>query len=128
MVLNRGNISSRISACLDNAFFLKLHHISLFHPSINLKNIINIDKSKIDRETATVKVSNHQKHLRYCDNLICIGVYCRVDKDTFQYKNVTERYNGNKKLYIQKRLKCSEDNMKVNFPKVLFMAKSRATF
>ena len=82
---------------LGHAFLLDLNHMGLLHPSINLKDII-IDKSKIDREKAKVKVSSHQKHAQNYENLICIGVDCRVDKDTLQYKEVTEEKKVKKNL------------------------------
>ena len=53
-----------------------------------------LDKSKIDREKARIKLSSHVKHVQEHEGLVCVGVDCRVDKDTLQYKVVEE--NGGK--------------------------------
>ena len=44
-----------------------------------------------------VKVTIHQKHVQYYDNLIYIRVDCKVDKDILLYKEITEE-NGDKKI------------------------------
>jgi len=95
MELIRGDVSSNLGACLANAFLLDLQDMGFLNPSIPLKDII-LDKSKIDREKARVKVASHQKHVKDHDNLICIGVDCRVDKDTLIYNEIEE--NGVKKI------------------------------
>ena len=91
-----GDVSSNLGDCLANAFLLDLKDIGFLYPSIPLKDII-LDKSKIDREKARVKVTRYQKHVHGYDNLICIGVDCRVDKDTLLYKEMTEE-NSDKKI------------------------------
>ena len=68
--------------------------MGLLHPSINFKDII--DKSKTDRKKARVKVTSYQKHVQNYENLIWIGVDCRIDKVILQYKEVTEE-NGERK-------------------------------
>ena len=85
---------SNLGACLSNAFLLDLQDMGFLNPSIPLKDIL--DKSKVDREKARVKVTRHQKHVQDYNNLICIGVDCSVDKDTLLYK-ITEE-NGDKKI------------------------------
>ena len=37
-----------------------------------------------------VKLTIHQKYVQNYDNVICIGVDCKVDKDTLLYKEITE--------------------------------------
>lgn len=94
MELIRGDVSSNLGACLANAFLLDLKHMGLLHPKLNLKDII-LDKSKIDREKARIKLSSHVKHVHQNENLVCVGIDCRVDKDTLQYKEVVDE-NGEK--------------------------------
>ena len=92
MELIRGDVSSNIGACLANAFLLNLKDMGFLNPSIPL------NKSKIDREKARVKVTIHQKHVQDYNNLIYIGVNCKVDKDTLLYKEITEE-NGDKNFF-----------------------------
>lgn len=56
MELIKGYVSSNLRAWLANAFLLNLQDMCFLHTSINLKDII-IDKSKIAREKAWVKVT-----------------------------------------------------------------------
>ena len=71
-----------------------------FNPSNPLKDII-LDKSKIDKEKASVKVTSLQKHVQDYDSLICIRVNCRLDKDILLYKEITEE-NSDKKILKNK--------------------------
>ena len=58
--------------------------------SADRANIVT-DKSKIDRvKKIRVKVTTYQKHVENYENLIGIGVYCRDDKNTLQYKENSE--------------------------------------
>lgn len=54
-----------------------------------------------------MKVTSHQKHVHDYEHLNCIGVDCRVDKDTLQYKEVMEG-NGEKKI---KKIKGPERHL-----------------
>ena len=63
--------------------------------SIDLKD--TIDKSKIERKKARIKVTSLHKHDQKYENLICNGVDSKVDKDTLQYKEVTKE-NGKRNL------------------------------
>ena len=92
MELIRGDVLPNLRACLANAFLLNLKDMGFLNPSIPLKDII-LDKSKIDREKVTI----HQKHVQDYDNLICIGVDCRVDKNILLCKEITEE-NGEKTI------------------------------
>ena len=67
--------------------------------SIN-KNDIIIDKCKVDRAKTKVKTTAQQKHDQSMENLICIAVDGRIDKDTLLYKEFcggkwTEKYEKN---------------------------------
>ena len=76
MELIRCDVSSNLGACLTRAFLLDLKDMGFLNPNIPLKDVI-LDKSKIDREKARVKVTSQQKPVQDNDNLICIGVDCR---------------------------------------------------
>ena len=95
MELIRGDVSSNLEDCVANPFLLDLQDMGFLNPSIPLNDII-LDKCKIDRKKARVKVASYQKHVQDYDNLICIGVDCRVDKDTLIYNEIEE--NGVKRL------------------------------
>ena len=97
MELIRGDILSNLEARLANAFLLDLKDMGFLNPSTPLKDII-LDKFKIYREKATVKVSSHQKHVQDNDNLIHTGVDSRVDKDMLLYKEITEENSDEKIL------------------------------
>ena len=70
--------------------------MGLLTPNIDIK-IIYIDKCKIDRVKVKVKANAHQKHDEKVENLVCIGVDGRTDKDTLIYKEIMEE-NGEKSL------------------------------
>ena len=61
--------------------------IDLLILNINIKNII-LDKCKVDRAKTKVKTTAQQKHDQSMENLICIGVDGRMDKDTLLYKEI----------------------------------------
>ena len=70
--------------------------MGLLIPSINLNDII-IDKCKVDRAKTKVKTTAQRKHDQSMENLICIAVEWRMDKDALLYKEIcggkwTENY------------------------------------
>ena len=74
--------------------------MSLLIPSINIKDII-IDKCKVDRAKTKMKSTAQQKQDHSMENLICIAVDERNDKDTLLYKEIcggkwTESYEKTK--------------------------------
>ena len=79
---------------------LDLKAIGLLIPCININDIIIIDKCKVDRAKTKVKTNAQQKHDQSMENLICIAVDDRIDKDTLLYKEIcggkwTENYEKN---------------------------------
>ena len=77
-----------------------LKSMGLLIPSININDII-IDKCKVDRAKIKVKTTAQQKHDQSMENLICIAVDGRMDKDTLLYKEIcggkwTENYDKTK--------------------------------
>ena len=79
-----------------NALLLDLKAMGLLIPSININDII-IDKCKFDRAKAKMKTIAQQKHDQSMENLICIAVDGRMDKDTLLYKEILEE-NGQKTM------------------------------
>ena len=100
--LVRGDISSNLGASLANALLLNLKVMGLFIPNININDII-IDKCKVDRAKTKVKTTAQQKHDQSMENLICIAVDGRMDKDTLLGKENVEknRQKNMKKLREQ---------------------------
>ena len=94
--LVRGDISSNLGASLANALFLDLRAMGLLIPNIDIKNIY-MDKCKIDRAKFKVKTNDYENHNENVENLLCIGVDGRTDKDTLHYKESVEE-NGSKIL------------------------------
>ena len=70
--------------------------MGLLRPNININDII-IDKCKVDRAKTKVKTTAQQKHDQSMENLICIAVDGRMDKDTSLYKENVEE-NGQKTI------------------------------
>ena len=66
---------------------LNLKAMGLLIPSININDII-IDKCKVDRTKTKVKTTAQQKHDQSMENLICIAVDGKMDKDTLLYKEI----------------------------------------
>ena len=62
--------------------------MGLLIPSININNIIIIDKCKVERAKTKVKTTAQQKQDQSMENLICIAVDGRMDKDTLLYKEM----------------------------------------
>ena len=69
---------------------LDLKAMGLLIPSININDII-IDKCKVDRAKTKVKTTAQQKYDQNMENLICIAVDGRMDKDTLLYKEICGR-------------------------------------
>ena len=70
--------------------------MGLLTPSININDII-IDKCKVDRAKTKVKTTAQEKHDQSMENLICIVVDGRMDKNILLYKEIcggkwTENY------------------------------------
>ena len=74
----------------------------LLIPNININDII-IDKCKVDRAKTKVETTAQQKHDQNMENLICIAVNGRMDKDTLLYKENVEE-NGQKAMKKTKGL------------------------
>jgi hypothetical protein len=75
---------------------IDLQVMNLLNPEIKVKDLF-IDKSKIDREKARVKVKSDEIHSEGLEKLVCIGVDAKIDKDTLLYKEITDK-NGVVKL------------------------------
>ena len=80
-------MSSNLEASLANALLLDLKSMGLLIPNININNI-SFDKCKIDGAKTKVKTTAQQKHDQSMENLICIAVDGRMDKDTLLYKEI----------------------------------------
>ena len=81
----RGDIFSNLGASLAHALLLDLRAISLFFiPNIDIKNIY-MDKYKIEQRLKW-KTNPYEKYNENLENLFCIGVDGRTDKDTLHYK------------------------------------------
>ena len=81
---------------------MDLKAIGLLIPSININDIIIIDKCKVDRAKTKVKTTAQQKHDQSMENLISIAVDGKMDKDTLLYKEIcggkwTENYKKTKR-------------------------------
>ena len=87
MELIRGDVSSSLGASLVNAFLLDLQAMHLLKPGVNVQQII-ADKAKIEREKKRVKVRSDEKHKETIEDLVCIGVDGKVDKDTLLYREI----------------------------------------
>ena len=85
--LVRRDLSSSLGVSLANALLLDLKAFGLLIPSININDII-IDKCKVDRAKTKVKTTAQQKYDQSMENLICIAVDGRMDKDTLLYKEI----------------------------------------
>ena len=99
--LVRGDISSNLGGGLANALLLDLRAMGLLFPNIDIKNIY-IHKCKIDRAKSKVKTNAYENHNENVENLVCIGVDGRTDKDTLHYKESVEE-NESKILKKAKR-------------------------
>ena len=106
--LVRGDISSNLGASLANAFLLDLRAMDLLIPNTDMKNIY-MDKCKIDRAKSKVKTNASENHNENVENLLCIGVDGRTDKDTLHYKESVEE-NGSK---ILKKAKGPERHLTI---------------
>ena len=87
--LVRKDISSNLGASLANALLLNLKAMGLLIPNIDINDII-IVKCKVDWAKTIVKTTAQQKHDQSMENLICIAVDGRIDKDTLLYKENVE--------------------------------------
>ena len=102
------DISSNLGAGLANALLLDLRAMGLLIPNIDIKNIY-MDKCKIDRAKSKVKTNAYENHNENVENLLCIGVDGRTDKDTLHYKESVEE-NGSK---ILKKAKGPERHLTI---------------
>jgi hypothetical protein len=74
--------------------------MNLLKPGLDVKQII-VDKSKMDREKARMKVKSDEKHTHGLEKLFCIGIDEKVDKNTLLYREVKDE-NGDAKLKKEK--------------------------
>ena len=95
MELVRGDVSSRLGANLANAIFKDLEAAGYLTPK-DVKDII-LDKCKVDRAKEKTKVKSHQIHERKMENLLCIGVDGKNDKDTLFFEEIVNE-DGEVKL------------------------------
>lgn len=86
MELVRGDVSSRLGANLANALFKDLEAAGYLTPK-DVEDII-LDKSKVDRAKEKTKDQIHQIHERKMENLLCIGVDGKHDKETLFYQEI----------------------------------------
>ena len=84
MKLINGDVSLCLGAFHANVFLLDNQHMSLLYPRINLKVVLS-GKSKTEEEKVLAKENSHRKHIQNYENLMGIGLDCRVDKDPLQY-------------------------------------------
>jgi hypothetical protein len=96
MELIRGHVSSNLGAALANAFLQDLEVMNLLKTGIDAKHLL-VDKSKIDREKARMKLKSEGKHRGgRLSQLVCIGVDTKVDKETLLFMEVEDE-NGKTK-------------------------------
>ncbi|KAK6178315.1 hypothetical protein SNE40_013114 [Patella caerulea] len=96
MELIRADLSSNVGASLANAFLMDLKAANLLVPDLNVEQII-VDKSKLDREKARVKLKSETKYQEGMEKLICVGIDGKVDRDTLMYTEVQDE-DGTVKL------------------------------
>ena len=80
--------------------------MGFLHPSINLKNINLINQ--IETGKSKNKSNQSPEAFQNYENIICIDVDCRVDKDTLQYRG---------KLQTNKQQKSKGPEHHLNFTK-----------
>lgn len=100
MELIRGDVSSNLGASLANALMLDLKSMNLLQPNVDVKQIM-VDKSKLDREKNRVRVKSTEMVGEGVENLLCIGVDGKVDKDTLVFKEIIDE-DGEIKLRKEK--------------------------
>ena len=83
--LVRGNCSSTLGAALANALFYDIKH--LLGNDVKIEEIL-LDKCKLDRANANVRVVCDEKVKEEKRNLVCIGVDGKVDSNTRTYTTV----------------------------------------
>ena len=104
----RGDLPSNLEANLANDLLLDLRAMGFLIPNIDIKYIY-MDKCKIDRAKSKVKTNAYENHNENVENLLCIGVDGRTDKDTVHYKE-SEEENGSK---ILKKAKGPERHLTI---------------
>jgi len=91
MELIRGDLSSSLGAALGNAL---LHDIKdLFQPNVDINDIL-INKSKVNRAKAKVKIISEVHQLEGKYQAICVGVDTKIDDKTFDYKATEDEYGN----------------------------------
>jgi hypothetical protein len=96
MELIRGHVSSNLGAALANAFLQDLEVMNLLKTGIDAKHLL-VDKSKIDREKARMKLKSEGKHREgRLNQLVCIGVDTKVDKETLLFMEVEDENRESK--------------------------------
>ena len=83
--LVRGNCSSTLRAALANALFYDIKH--LLRNDVKIEEIL-LDKCKLDRAKANVRVVYDEKNKIEKRNLVCIGVDRKVDSNIRTYTTV----------------------------------------
>ena len=83
--LVRGDCSSSLGAALGNALLHDIRH--LLKPDVDLRHII-MDKAKLDRAKAKIKVIGDKLQAAEKSNCICLGVDSKIDENTLTYEEV----------------------------------------
>ena len=83
--LVRGNCSSTLGAALANALFYDIKH--LLCNDVKIEETL-LDKCKLDRAKANIRVVCDEKHKEEKRNLVCIRVDEKVDSNTQTYTTV----------------------------------------
>ena len=110
MELIRSDLSSNAGAALANALILDLEEMGLIQTLEGFSvSMIMLDKSKIDRQKNKVKVKSDIYQSAGVENLTCIGLHGKVDKNTFKYDQV--EVNGEIKI---KKSKGDEHHLTFN--------------
>ncbi|KAK6168780.1 hypothetical protein SNE40_019962 [Patella caerulea] len=97
MALIRADPSSNVGASLANAFLMDLKAAKLLVPDLNVEQFNVVDKSKLDREKARVKIKSETKYQEGMEKLICVGIDEKVDRDTLMHTEVQDE-DGTVKL------------------------------
>lgn len=85
MELVRGECSSTLGAALGNALLQDIKH--LLRPEVDANNLM-MDKCKLDRAKAKVKLISEDVVTQDKTNIVCIGIDGKVDLNTLTYVEV----------------------------------------
>ena len=85
MELIRGDQYSSLGAALGNSLLFDIKH--LFYSHVDINEIL-MDKRQVknSRAKSKVKVSSEVRKLKGKTQTICVGVDCKIDEKTVDYK------------------------------------------